>query len=328
MSDAPLMELRRAPSAGGTRAARRGDTESYHPKPVTATDAGSQFAHYVRRPLARITPFGVAAIAAALLVAGWLQREEGYLEPGNGLGYWLGIAGASAMLLLLIYPLRKRIKWLRAIGTVPFWFRFHMMLGILGPLLIIFHSNFKLGALNSNVALFAMLIVAASGVVGRYIYGKIHLGLNGRKAAAQEILADASQMSGLLDAQIPGGSQIAGDLDAFARDAMMPSRSAAGGLLRLLALSTRSRGRQRRLRKLTKAALHAQSKRDGWSRRKLRQQTTVADDLLVLYFSAVNKAAKFAFYERLFALWHVLHLPLFYLLIVAALVHVLAVHMY
>jgi hypothetical protein len=42
----------------------------------------------------------------------------------------------------------------------------------------------------------------------------------------------------------------------------------------------------------------------------------------------VRRVAELGSYERLFSLWHVFHLPFFYMLIVAALVHVLAVHMY
>jgi hypothetical protein len=104
VSDTPLLELRRAPFAGQTRNARRADVDSCHPPSAKSGDKRRRFAHYVQRPLARVAPLGVAAIVTALLVAGWLQREEGYLEPGSGIGYWLGIAGASAMLLLLVYP--------------------------------------------------------------------------------------------------------------------------------------------------------------------------------------------------------------------------------
>jgi len=69
-----------------------------------------------------------------------------------------------------------------------------MILGIVGPVVILFHANFKLGPLNSNVALFSMLIVALSGVVGKYIYGKIHMGLHGRKARVRELLAEAEEL--------------------------------------------------------------------------------------------------------------------------------------
>ena len=92
-----------------------------------------------------------------------------------------GIIGGSLMLLLLLYSLRKRWSWLRFLGPTPSWFRAHMVLGILGPLCILYHSNFSTGATNSNVALFCMLTVAGSGLVGRYIYAHIHHGLYGRK---------------------------------------------------------------------------------------------------------------------------------------------------
>jgi hypothetical protein len=42
----------------------------------------------------------------------------------------------------------------------------------------------------------------------------------------------------------------------------------------------------------------------------------------------VRRVAEFGSYERLFALWHVFHLPFFYMLVITALIHVLAVHMY
>ena len=45
-------------------------------------------------------------------------------------------------------------------------------------------------------------------------------------------------------------------------------------------------------------------------------------------FEAVRRAAEFAFYDRLLRLWHLLHLPLFFVLVAAAILHVIAVNMY
>ena len=41
-----------------------------------------------------------------------------------------------------------------------------------------------------------------------------------------------------------------------------------------------------------------------------------------------GRVAQFSLYERLFALWHILHLPIFFLMVLSAIVHVVAVHMY
>ena len=61
---------------------------------------------------------------------------------------------------------------LRNFGKVPTWFRSHMVLGIVGPALIIFHSNFHAHSLNASVALFFMLTIVASGIIGRYLFAK------------------------------------------------------------------------------------------------------------------------------------------------------------
>ena len=46
------------------------------------------------------------------------------------------------------------------------------------------------------------------------------------------------------------------------------------------------------------------------------------------YTLALRRAAAFKLYERLFSLWHILHLPLFIMMIITAVIHIFAVHMY
>ena len=71
-----------------------------------------------------------------MLYYGWTTQTERYINPYRGLGYALGIIGGSLMLVLLAYSLRKRWAWLEFLGSTPSWFRFHMVLGIAGPLAI------------------------------------------------------------------------------------------------------------------------------------------------------------------------------------------------
>jgi len=47
-----------------------------------------------------------------------------------------------------------------------------------------------------------------------------------------------------------------------------------------------------------------------------------------VYLETLNRINDFGFYSRVFSLWHVLHLPLFFLLLVAGAFHVFAVHAY
>ncbi|MES0328256.1 MAG: hypothetical protein ABUK13_08715, partial [Gammaproteobacteria bacterium] len=120
------------------------------------------------------------------------HRDLNLISAESGLGYAMGIVGAILMLLLLIYPLRKRVRLISRFGSIKFWFRTHMLFGVLGPVLILFHSNFQIGSLNSTVAMLCMLTVALSGLIGRYLYGKIHHGLYGSHIEMKE-LKDVTQ---------------------------------------------------------------------------------------------------------------------------------------
>ncbi|MEZ5921965.1 MAG: hypothetical protein R3C60_11515 [Parvularculaceae bacterium] len=75
-------------------------------------------------------------------------------------------------------------------------------------------------------------------------------------------------------------------------------------------------------RKLKKAA--SGQANSGAVRRAIKSRLDFCDR----YFRRIEQAAELGFYERLFAAWHVLHLPLFILLIITAIIHVVAVHLY
>jgi len=42
----------------------------------------------------------------------------------------------------------------------------------------------------------------------------------------------------------------------------------------------------------------------------------------------IRRVAQFNFFEKLFSLWHVIHVPFFIMMVLTAIFHVLAVHMY
>jgi hypothetical protein len=294
----------------------------------TRTRAKAELSRYRVRLRERITPplFGSATVV--VLWIGWLNRDDNGLTPESGVGYWLGIAGGSLMLLLLLYPLRKRIKALRALGGVAFWFRAHMILGVIGPVLVLLHANFRLGSINSNVALVAMLIVAISGVVGRYLYGKIHVGLYGRKAEVREILADADALKEAIGADLPVADRVVEQLGAFAKFGAVAPGSILVGLLSLPVVSVRANLLRMRLIADARGVIAIEGRRLGWSRKLRRQRLARVTELVTLHVAAVKKAAVFAVYERLFRLWHVFHLPLFFLLVIAAGIHVFAAHFF
>ena len=263
-----------------------------------------------------------------VLYLGWTLPTGRYITPTRGFGYALGIIGGSLMLLLLVYSARKHIKWLRFLGPTAAWFRFHMMLGILGPLCILFHSNFATGAANSNVALFSMLTVAASGFIGRYLYARIHRGLYGRKLELRELQASASglrELSGSV-AFLP---ELVAELEVAEQRLLScgPQLSLLGFLKPVVIGFTAVQARWRLYRNVrrglrasasTSAVIAAQSKR----------LCRTADDYIEKRLAATRRVAEFEGYERLFSLWHALHIPLIFMLIIAAVIHVIAVNVY
>jgi hypothetical protein len=203
-----------------------------------------------------------------------------------------------------------------------------MILGLVGPALILFHANFRMLTINSSVAMIAMLIVAGSGIVGRYLYGKIHLGLYGRRAAVQEILADAKSLKQSLGDNVPGIGHFDDQLDAFAAHLGETRQGLLGGAWNLLMLVIRARIARWRLLSTARQFLRVEAERHGWSRRERARRFAAVVDLVTLYISAVRKAAAFTFYDRLFSIWHMLHVPLFIILIIAASIHVVAAHFF
>jgi hypothetical protein len=256
----------------------------------------------------------VACVSALALVWGWSVRDEYYLSAESGLGYRLGILGLAFMVLLLGYSLRKRARAMRSWGPIRLWFGIHMFLGVAGPVAILFHANFRLGSLNSNVALLCVILVAGSGLVGRFIYPKIHYGLYGRRASLRELRLDADASRDALGAaaRVPGVSQQLADFESHA---LAEDCGPLASVWRLVALPIRSRFVKRRCVRMARAADGAH---DGSG---LVSQIDA-------HLLAVRWVAEFRGYERLFSLWHAFHLPFCIMLFVAAAVHVLAVHMY
>jgi hypothetical protein len=263
----------------------------------------------------------IAIVSLGVLTYAWLRRHEGDLAAEDGLGYYLGIAGASAMLILLLYPLRKRFAGLRVIGNVRNWFRIHMMLGIIGPVLIILHSNFTLGSLNSTVAFFAMLIVAGSGLIGRIFYARIHRGLYGRRASVREYLDEMRGCKAAFDEDMADPAWLLEILKRYETHQLMKSHGLWFSFRRLVVGPFSRLRLRRRVMRQYKEMLAQQG-------RECNDRTRLVRQHLDSYLNAVARAQSFSLFERLFALWHLFHLPLFVILVFAAIVHVVGVHLY
>jgi hypothetical protein len=267
-------------------------------------------------------------LVAVLLAWGSHARLERYITPQRGLGYWLGIVGGSMMVLLLIYSARKRAPWLRWLGGIPVWFEIHMMLGVVGPILVLFHANFRLGATNSNVALICMLVVAGSGVVGRYIYTRLHAHMDGNEDTLEQLRAVGDRLRarttsiaflpGLLDA-----------IDGIERRLIEPPRNPLSRVAHLLSGGMRLVLARWKMRRAIDLAIEkALTQGSAVIARHAKRIAEVARRYAERRLEAGRRMAEYKTYARLFSFWHVLHIPLFFMLLFAGIAHVIAVNIY
>jgi hypothetical protein len=294
---------------------------------TTAKPQASETAEQSSARKSRNARYGYLFLAAMAAV-GWLISDRKLVDPNEGLGYWLGIVGGSMMLLLLLYPSGKRSSLLRRLGMVKHWFRIHMIFGLVGPLLVLYHCNFSVDAINSAVALYSMVAVTISGLIGRYFYTRVHRGLYGKRANIEELreeISDAVDNSRGLAAILP---RFINELHAVSAKLTGDEFTRSIGIGHSLSWNFKYYFVRVRLYLLINQELRAQAANSEALQINSRNLRKTANSYAAKQVGLMRQVAQLSFYERVFSLWHVFHMPLFLLLVASALVHVLAVHMY
>ena len=248
------------------------------------------------------------------------SEEYDVYRPSGSLGLKLGITGGSLFLLIYLYPIRKRVGWLRKIGHTKHWLDFHIVLGITAPVLISFHSTFKFHGI-AGIAFWIMWAVAVSGVVGKYLYCKVPRLVG----AAESDLYEVEQERGRITRELQDQKLFSGaDLERLTalppheQVAEMSVAQALAAMVRLDALRLwRAMALRRRHMNPASMALslggllpfgHVSLER---VMRLAQQQTRLS--MKVLFLSKTH---------ALFHLWHVVHRPFSYSLAVLAIVHI------
>lgn len=268
------------------------------------------------------------SILFAAIGAGWMLRDEGLVDPNYGVGYWLGIVGSSLMLLLLLYPAGKKSKLLHRLGWAKYWFRFHMILGLVGPLLVLYHSNFRVHAINSKVALYSMLAVAVSGIIGRHFYARIHRGLYGKRTRFDELrqeIADAMENNRGLAVILPNFSK---ELYAVSAEFLGDQYTRTISVRQSLAWTFKYYYVRARLYFRINREIRVRAVLSETIRSDATNLQKAAHHYMDTQVSLLRRVAQLSFYERLFSIWHIFHMPLFILLTISAVIHILAVHMF
>jgi hypothetical protein len=258
----------------------------------------------------------------------WELTRLGLFSAGDDFGYWIGVAGGVMMVLLFSYPLRKRFRFMQRLGKAKWWFLVHMLLGVGGPLLILVHSTFQVRSLNAAVAFYSMVIVALSGVIGRFFYSRVNRGLHGEQS---DFLA-LQQRAGLHQKESRSRLRFAPSVERrlleFGLMEITPRPNFIHCLKRVFWLPIFQQWTYWICKRELKNLMEGMAERGGWDQAHRIKRQRLAQKLVRRYLNAIVRVAQFTAYERLFSLWHVAHIPFVYLLVLSAVIHVIAVHAY
>jgi len=202
----------------------------------------SKGTHRIHDAVLWILSLATGVLVAWVVFTGWDFYTTAYADrphhvdfrdfrPAGFLGHGLGILGSLMVLLLLLYSLRKRVRFMQRWGELRIWLRYHIFLGVAGPILITLHTSFKFNGLVS-VSYWSMVAVALSGVFGRYLYQQIPRNVLGEAMAAEAVEARSEEILVKLSTTHGMGEKQLGALERFAL-APLERRSAPAAILLL-----------------------------------------------------------------------------------------------
>jgi hypothetical protein len=269
------------------------------------------------------------ALLGLLILASWGFSRLGLFSAGSDTGYWIGVTGGSCMLLLFTYPMRKHWRFMQRFGSGKPWFIAHMVLGVAGPTLILVHSTWHIGSINAGVALVSMLIVAISGVIGRFLYVRLHSDLHGHKLDLAALRGPSSGDESAAT-RLRFAPEVVAKLKDFETRAITPqTQSSRPALLHALVRVPWWRWQlEHECHEELKLRVLAVAKTEQLSSRRARRLMRTASLLVHHELMSLERIAQFSAMERLFSWWHIAHVPFVYLMVISAIAHVIAVHIY
>jgi hypothetical protein len=233
------------------------------------------------------------------------------LKPSGIEGHAYGIAGTALIIIgVASYSSRKRIRMFHAMGTMKHFLQFHIVVCLLGPILIVYHTTFKFGGLV-GISFWSMLAVVASGMVGRFIYRFIPRSIEGNELTVQEIEGELGDVQQVLSNRYGMNNE---KVDALERS-VIPSHdytdiSSARLLLWLLISDLRSLFYKRKL--------HRHLLMSGINQKDIGEVTSLTARRMILH----QRIAFLGRIQTLFYYWHVIHIPFTYTLFAILAIHI------
>jgi hypothetical protein len=230
------------------------------------------------------------------------------LKPSSTYSHGLGVLGATMITVgVITYSSRKRFRVLWNLGKLSMWLEFHIFLCLLGPVLVVYHTTFKAGGIAA-ISLWTMLSVAASGIVGRFLYVLIPRNIKGSELDSHQINEEFDRIGkSLRESEI--GSSLIKMVDSQFTSIKRPSglRETISTLLHLVRVKHRVKRSTKQL--LSKSHIPHATARELFRAVSLRA-------------SLIQRSILLLQVEKLFYYWHAIHLPFTARMFITLVVHI------
>jgi dihydropyrimidine dehydrogenase (NAD+) subunit PreT len=230
------------------------------------------------------------------------------LRPGAGWGLLSGVAATAAIVGNLLYLPRRSLKGSWIPGSLKAWMTSHLVTGSLALLLVAVHAGLRPKETAGGYAFLMLLVLAATGVIGRYFYALVPRAANGREAELEQLKGEAAAQSAEWDRHGRGfGDQARREIQELVESASLRRGFLVFHLVR----------QNRRLRR-TLSRLKASGRQEGLTDGQIRAVVALARKshrtaMMLSHFEEVR---------GLLGLWRFLHRVLAVAMVAFLIVHV------
>ncbi len=233
------------------------------------------------------------------------HSQHAWFKPSGPFGHGLGILGTLMVVVgVFLYIARKRYNFLSKYLRLKYLLEFHIFLCVLGPIMILFHTAFKFGGLVS-VAFWSMVLVVASGVIGRFIYIQIPRTIEGRELTLNEVKSMKEDLSEMLKSRTELNDQLI-PIISGSSDTQNPAFGGSSFIFKYF--------QDKRTIRLVRRTL----KRNGINR--VERRSII--ELIWKEISLANRISRLQTMQKLFKYWHVAHLPFALIMLIVLIIHV------
>jgi dihydropyrimidine dehydrogenase (NAD+) subunit PreT len=185
------------------------------PRPGQNTPEVNEMRQRRRRFALLMTVIAIGALAVLIMHGGGYyllgpvarlgHQHDRSLRPSGLWGHGVGIVSTLVMLMNFLYPVRKRARSMHRMGSVPTWLIFHVSIGLMTPLVILFHAAFRFNNLIATSTYGSLLVVVTTGVIGRYIYSMVPGSSGYRSGELADLQRSWQEMLSVIRSDLEGG---------------------------------------------------------------------------------------------------------------------------